>query len=49
MIKEAKALGARQFVVKPLVIERLKRLVQESLPNAGQPVTAPCGTSASPW
>ncbi len=31
IVKEAKTLGARQYVVKPFVIDRLKRLVQNTM------------------
>jgi len=41
IIKEAKSLGARQYVVKPFVIFQLKHLVQDTLQGVGQPVAAP--------
>jgi CheY-like chemotaxis protein len=46
IVKEAKALGARQYVAKPFVIERLKGLVQELLQGSGDSATVVSGTAA---
>ena len=46
IVKEAKALGARQYVVKPFVIDRLKRLVQNTL-HVGEQSDAAAVTAAN--
>lgn len=46
IVKEAKSLGARQYVVKPFVIDRLKRLVQNTM-QAGEPAVTVAVSAAN--
>jgi len=47
IVSEAKALGARQYVIKPFVIDRLKRLVQDTMQGSATPEGSPAPASAN--